>query len=708
MTLEGVGKTVISAFDYKRFRNDNPNKPCRLLFVAHRKEILEQSIETYRAVLKDKNFGELFVGDYKPQDIDHLFISIQTFNLKKFTEYTSKDFYDYIVIDETHHAVAKSYKELLEHYNPKILLGLTATPERLDGKHNELYEIFNNNITSEIRLPEAINRKLLCPFQYFGVTDEVDLDDVKWVRGGYDKKELSILYLSDKVAQKRVEHIVKSIDRYVTDIDEVKGIGFCVSIEHAKFMAREFNKRGIPSISLTSNSEKGEIDRESAKESLKSGKIKFIFTVNLYNEGVDIKFVNTVLFLRPTESLTIFLQQLGRGLRLHESKDYLTVLDFIGHSNKNYSFEDKFKSLLDDRDANLEKEIKAGFSNLPKGCYIQLEKKATEYVLENIKYSLSNKRGLIEKIKRLNDEEKVTLKRFLEKYNLDPQKIYKINKINFSRLCVEAGILKDFDEDIEDVITKSFFKLCYINSIKWIDFLLSILNDEKRRKQIDEEEKIMLKMFNYTIWQDKYSEKFSEDLFYGIKEIDKSKIIKDEMISLLEYQRNKIDFIDKKIELNFTCPLDIHCSYTKDQVLTAIGHKNPKSMREGVYYSEDKKVDILFVTLNKSDKDYSPTTMYKDYSVNNTLFHWQSQSTTSDMSKTGKRYINHKKMGNEILLFVRENKKHKINNKADAYVFLGKVEYVSHSGSRPMNIMYRLEENIPAKFMKKTNKLKLG
>ena len=314
----GTGKTVISALDYKRFRKQNTGEKCRLLFVAHREEILRQSLYTFRAVLKDANFGEMFVGGYRPESIDHLFISVQTFNSQQFNTKTSDDFYDYIIVDEFHHAAAPTYQEILDYYKPKILLGLTATPERMDGK--SILPFFNDRIAAEIRLPEAIDRKLLCPFQYFGVTDNVDLDSLKWTRGGYDKGELTKIYtFSGMAANRRADLIIESIMKYVTDIDSVKGLGFCVSVEHAEFMARYFNDHGIPSMHLTGASSDDE--RRSAKEQLVSGRFRFIFVVDIYNEGVDIPEVNTVIFLRPTESLTIFLQQLGRGLRLAEKRN---------------------------------------------------------------------------------------------------------------------------------------------------------------------------------------------------------------------------------------------------------------------------------------------------------------------------------------------------------------------------------------------------
>ena len=419
----GTGKTVISALDYKRFCKQHPGKPCRLLFVAHREEILKQSLYTFRAVLKDANFGELLVGNYKADSIEHLFISIQAFNSQDFTAKTGADFYDYIVVDEFHHAAAPTYQKLLEYYQPHILLGLTATPERMDGK--SILDYFGGRVAAEIRLPEAIDRKLLCPFQYFGVTDTADLSSLKWRTGGYDKAELSNLYtFSGMVAQRRADLVVNSILKYVTDIDEVKGLGFCVSIEHARFMADYFNTHAIPSIALTGDS--SDEERNTAKQQLVSGEIRFIFVVDIYNEGVDIPEVNTVLFLRPTESLTVFLQQLGRGLRLAENKECLIVLDFIGQANKKYNFEEKFTALLSNTTHSVSREIKEGFVSAPKGCYIQLEKIAAKYVLDNISSSYDRTSGLVARAASFTEDTglPLTLGDFLDYYHLDPRAIY--------------------------------------------------------------------------------------------------------------------------------------------------------------------------------------------------------------------------------------------------------------------------------------------
>jgi superfamily II DNA or RNA helicase len=703
----GTGKTVISALDFKRFRKQNPGKPCRLLFVAHREEILKQSLYTFRAVLKDANFGELFVGSYKPESVDNLFLSIQTFNSQGFTDKTTPDFYDYIVADEFHHAAAPSYKKLLEYYQPKILLGLTATPERMDGK--SILPHFNNRIAAEIRLPEAIDRKLLCPFQYFGVTDNIDLDTLRWSVGGYDKTELSNRYtLSGVAANRRADLVVSSLLKYVTDIDEVKGLGFCVSIEHAQFMCSYFNDHGIPAMYLIGSSPDEE--RQTAKQRLVAGDVRFIFVVDIYNEGVDIPEVNTVLFLRPTESLTIFLQQLGRGLRLAEDKECLTVLDFIGQANKKYNFEDKFAALLSNTTRSVTRELKDGFVSVPKGCYIQLEKKAAKYILDNIRASYGNSAGLVSRIASFTEDNglNLTLGNFLDYYHLDPRAIYKFS--SFSRLCARADVAEDFAEPLEETITKALARFSVLDSRRFIAFLLELLPrlDDVDFTALPDLDKRMLQMFYVTVWGKAVEDWNADEVLDNLYGLADSPVMRAELLELLRYQYNRIDFIDEPVDLDFDCPLDLHCTYTRDQLLVAMDFLKPATVREGVKWLPDKGLDVFFVTLNKADKDYSPTTMYNDYSVSESLFHWQSQSTTAEDSSTGQRYIHHRERGSKVLLFVREFKTDRVTGSAEAYTYLGTASYVKHEGSRPMNITWKLDRPIPAKFLKKTNKLVVG
>lgn len=571
----------------------------------------------------------------------------------------------------------------------------------------EASKVLSKYIAAEIRLPEAIDRKLLCPFQYFGVSDTVDLDGLKWTRGGYDKRELSNIYTINKaVADKRADNIISSLLKYVTDLDDVKGLGFCVSIEHAEYMSNYFSEHNIPSMFLTGDS--SDDDRNSAKKRLVNGEIRFIFVVDLYNEGVDIPEVNTILFLRPTESLTIFLQQLGRGLRLAENKECLTVLDFIGQANKKYNFEDKFAALLSHSTRSVKREIKDGFVSAPKGCYIQLEKKAKEYIFKNINASFGAKAGLITRLQDFVDDSgiELTLKNFVEYYHLDIKAIYKHS--SFSRLCVLAGVKDDFDEDLEPIMTKAFQRICAIDSRRWIKFIFNFFEnlDSISYEALPIIQKRMVQMLQFTIWQKDYEKCGFVDELEGFRKLKSCPNLFRELIELLQYNFDHIDFIDEQANLNFDCPLDVHCTYSRDQLLVGLGFMKPQSVMEGVKYLPDIKSDIFMVTLNKSEKDYSPTTMYSDYSINEWLFHWQSQSTISPETPTGQRYIHHNESGNKLLLFVREFKQDSLG--AAPYTFLGPVNYVNHQGSRPISFTFKLDSPIPAKYLKKTNKLVVG
>ncbi len=700
----GTGKTVLTALDYKRYRAEHRDRPCRLLFVAHRKEILEQSLATFRAVLKDHNFGDLLVGTYRPSGIDALFMSIQSFNAQHFAGKVDPDYYDYIVVDEFHHAAAPSYQELLKYFTPELLVGLTATPERMDGDDILIY--FDNRIAAEIRLPEAVDRQLLCPFQYFCVTDPVRLDKIPWARGGYEKNRLSLLYTAGREAEARADMIACKVLDYVADIEEVKGLGFCVSIDHAAYMASCFNRRSIPSLCLTGQSSPDE--RDTAKERLVKGEIRFIFVVDLYNEGVDIPEVNTVLFLRPTESLTIFIQQLGRGLRKAQGKECLTVLDFIGQANKRYCFEEKFAALLTSTANSVRTEIRNGFVSLPMGCSIQMEKLAARYVLENIRAAYSSVKGLAAAVADFKDDtgKELTFANFLRHYHIDPRKLY--HSSSFSNLCVLAGLRTAYSDVTEKEMLKAMPAFAIQNSRRFLGFVRDMVLDSPASLSIaslSDGEKRMLRMFCLSVSGDGQKEWTGPEMADLLLRISCMPTMLCELKELVSYQLENIDFISEDIDLGFDCPLELHCSYTRDQLLVALDVARPGNVREGVKWIAAHKTDVFMVTLNKSDREYSKTTLYKDYSISSTLFHWQSQSTTSETSETGQRYINHRQRGSSVLLFVREQKTDSLSGKAQAYTFLGEASYVSHQGSHPMSIIWKLDHAIPARFLAKTNKM---
>lgn len=695
----GTGKTIISAFDFRNFvRSGNPH--ARLLFVAHREEILKQSLSRFRVIMRDPNFGDLCIRGVIPPQIDHCFISIQTFNSTRFHSQTTPDYYDYIIVDEFHHAAAASYQTLLQHYQPKILVGLTATPERMDDL--DILGYFDGKIAAEIRLPEAIDRSLLAPFHYFGITDTVDLEDVSWSRGGYDKHTLSERFTGNR---QRAEYIANALNRYVTDIQSVIGLGFCVSIEHAIFMTDTFNEIGIPSGCLTGESDQR--TRNNIQSKLVNGEIRFIFVVDLYNEGVDIPEVNTILFLRPTESMTVFLQQLGRGLRISEGKECLTVLDFVGRQHANYRFDTKFRALTAEGTTPLSEQIKKGVYLLPRGCFITLEKVARETVLSHIERSLLRRNVLVEKVSRFEEDtgKSLTLKGFLEHYNLDMQTLY--TKSSFRGLCAEAGIGEPISPEEEAWMMTIARKIGHINSISFIQYIKEVLlkreiNTNKIQRPGYQSH---LNMLYYSLYSKPIQEIEHSSLLSSFQVLFKHEWMVSEFISILDYLEEKIQFIEKPLDLEFDCGLSLHGYYSRDQIFAGLGHYtpdhwSPKGKREGVVYFSERNLDVFFITLNKSEKYFSTSTMYHDYAINDTLFHWQSQSTTSESSPTGQRYIHHKNRGSQILLFVREF--NKIQNVSQPFLCLGTATYERHSGSRPMSIVWKLDEPIPGGYMKKT------
>lgn len=366
--------------------------------------------------------------------------------------------------------------------------------------------------------------------------------------------------------------------------------------------------------------------------------------------------------------------------------------------------------MLSNTTRSVSREIKDGFVSVPKGCYIQLEKKAAKYILDNIRASYGNTTGLVARVATFAEDSgmELTLANFLDYYHLDPRAIYKFS--SFSRICARADVIEDFEEPLEETLPKAFARLAVIDSRRWISFLLDILPhlDDVNFVTLSDVEKRMMQMFYITVWGKAVEDWNDEEVLDNLYALSDSTVLLSELLELLRYRFEQIDFIDEPVDLGFNCPLDLHCTYTRDQLLVALDFMKPATVREGVKWLPDKQLDVLFVTLNKADKDYSPTTMYNDYSISESLFHWQSQSTTAENSPTGQRYIHHKERGSKVLLFVREFKSDRVTGGAEAYTYLGTANYVKHEGSRPMNITWRLDRPIPAKFLKKTNKLVVG
>ncbi len=697
----GTGKTVISAFDFKNFVRKNSN--AKLLYVAHRKEILQQAQATFQGVLRDNNFGELWVDGFEPEKYDCVFASVQTLNNRIDKLSLSSSFYDFIIIDEVHHITASSYRPILKHFNPKILLGLTATPERMDGE--DILKDFSDTIAAEIRLPEALNRKLLCPFQYFGITDSIDLSQVSWKNGRYLPSELTRIYTQN---DNRVGGIISNLNKYLKDINDVRALCFCVTQEHAQFMAEKFLLAGLKANYLVSNRKQF---REELRKNLKSKEINYLFVVDIFNEGIDIPEIDTVLFLRPTESLTVFLQQLGRGLRLVEGKECLTVLDFVGNSRPEYDYEGKFRALVGKTNTSIQKEVEDDFPHLPLGCSIGLEKKAKGFILQNIRNATSiNINQLLNKIRNYKHQTtlQLTLKNFTNLYHLPLQFIYK--KGNWKRLCVKAEQAEDYpsinEKEIHRAINKKWLSC---NSYSYFQFILLLAKKEFNIDfdLLNEDEKTMCLMLHFDVWQ---NARGFHSLEESVRAIGRNKTLNKELIEVLEVLIDKIDFIEGEIELPFSQPLKLHSRYTREQILAAFGFstfEKKSSNREGVAENKNLNAELLFIDLIKSEKDFSPSTLYEDYAISETIFHWQSQNATSSEKGKGLSYINHHSKGKKVLLFVRERNKDEYNNTM-SYVFLGDGKLIDYYGSKPMNINWELREPMPPYLWKDSAKMAVG
>lgn len=671
----GTGKTVVAGLDFKRmYKSGQVNS---LLFVAHRKEILQQSLVTFRTILRDGSFGELYVDGEHPMQWTHVFASIQSLTQRTLDEFPKNKF-DMIIIDEFHHAAADSYERLLNHFKPGLLVGLTATPERSDGR--PILQWFDNSISAELRLWEAIDRQILCPFHYFGLHDNIDLEarGVTWTRGrGYDVEELSNVYTGNDA---RVALILEQLQRYVANLDQVKGIGFCVSIDHANFMASRFTQAGLTSRAVTSQDTS--LDRQRALNELRNGSVKFIFAVDIFNEGVDIPDVNTILMLRPTESSTVFLQQLGRGLRRAEGKGVLTVLDFVGNQSKEFRFDKKYGALFGKGRRRLQREIDDDFPYLPSGCNFVLDKITKEIVLENIRLSLKvNKAYIATELRNIGN---VGITDFLDLSGLTLSDFYRSGR---SLLALQHEIFGGPEPSVLDQeIAKAIPRILHIDDTDRIAGYSEVLEG----KRFAPTDKYAL-MLAHLIFQSGVDMTDAEDRLEEVR----SSLIVDEMRSVLGLLNRSVSRITKTSSISPDV-LRIHGSYSRAEIFPAFGISLTGAEVSGVRFAKSAKADLAFVTLNKTEEHFSPETMYADTALSSTIFQWESQSSTSSESPTGQRYIKHREVGTSFHLFVREWKNDPESGLTMPFMYFGPADYQSHEGSRPMRIRWKLQFPLPA------------
>ncbi|BCS54163.1 DUF3427 domain-containing protein [Geobacter sp. SVR] len=692
----GTGKTVVAAFDFKRFFEQR-QRQARILFLAHRQEILQQAQATFRNILRDQNFGELQVGPYEATRLEHLFCSVGMLTSRRLWEQVGSDFYDYIVVDEAHHGTASSYRPIFDYFTPQILLGLTATPERMDG--DNVAADFGNRFAAEIRLPEALEEKLLCPFHYFGIADPIAINgDQFWRNGKYDAAALENVYVLDQArARQRVEAIITALHRYEPDVAGLKGIGFCVTIRHAEYMAEQFTQRGIPSAPFVSG-----IDTDQCTtllDQFRNGQITFLFTVDKLSEGVDVPEINTVLFLRPTESLTVFLQQLGRGLRHAPEKDCLTVLDFVGQAHRRYRIDTKLKALLPRHRFSIDKEVEQDFPHLPAGCAIQLDRLSRQYVLENIRENLGRMAVQVpDRLQTFTSEtgQELTFGNFIRYHDYEPEVL--LAKESWSEWKAKAQLAPiPVDPDLAR-LKKALIRAAFINGPQEAELLRQVLA-KLAAGQVTEALALpgsSAMLLYYRIWGDKAEKVRIASLEDAFQRLAANPTICADLDEILAWSLDTTEVAGTAPELPFFVPLELHAQYGNKEIQAAFGRANLESAGQtgvGSFHFADIKTYALLVTFQKTEKEFSPSTMYVDYPISRELLHWESQANTAQHHMDGQNLIHHQEQGYTILVFARGQKRR--NNVTVPFTYLGPVDMVSYESERPIKMVWRLRYPMP-------------
>ena len=649
----GTGKTLLAAFDYQRLATSLGGRP-KLLFVAHRGDILKQSIKAFQAVMRDTDFGELHVGSERAGAWKHVFASIQSLHDAKLSELDPQQF-DVVIVDEFHHAEAPTYLALLKHFKPKQLLALTATPERTDGKN--VIERFGVP-TYELRLWHALDRNLLCPFHYYGVNDDTDLSKVDWAGGRYSDAGLDQEYVDR--GEDRARLVLRELLEKVEDIERMRVVAFCATIRHADFMARFFRDNGLNAQPLHSGV--SALERDDRLRQFRKGELPILCTVDLFNEGIDVPEINTVLFLRPTESATVFIQQLGRGLRNFHDKGALTVLDFVGQQNQKFRMDLRFRAMTGFSRSDLEKSVKSGFPKLPPGCHIRLDRVTEERILKNLREAIpTGTKSLVEELRRMDAAGiPITLRSFLSETGLSVSDLYRKDR-SLSILKKEAGLLPEAHTS-----SRRIASMIHIDDAYRIEQYWQILDGSSSARVCE-------RMLAYTFT--------SSTSLVGMNEDVRDEML--ELLSALELPGSHRPRIAQDL------PFSLHCHYSRNE-LAGPFYDNPEAMRQGTFYAKELGVDIHLVTLQKSERDFSPTTRYADYFVAPDRLHWESQSTTSIQSPAGQRLI--QGIGRH-LFFVRETKDS--DGRATPFMCIGFAKPISSVGEKPIRITWQLEHPVP-------------
>ncbi|TVX99399.1 DUF3427 domain-containing protein [Paenibacillus cremeus] len=713
----GTGKTYLSAFDVKSFAAKT------MLFIAHRDEILESSKDTFRRVFGANDLYGKLTGTVKEGNKPFLFSTVQTLSRDEVLCQYSPDHFDYIVVDEFHHAEAATYKKVLDHFKPKFLLGLTATPERMDGR--DVLALCEHNVVYEIRLRDALEEGLLTPFRYFGLGDPtINYEEIGTQSNGQFIENELVRALN---THERVDYVVDMIHKFGHDGLHMRALGFCASIEHAQYMSQELNQRGFSTGYLTGHDTPEQRQQLIRRLEDDGDPLQIIFTVNIFNEGVDIPKVNLVLFLRPTESATIFIQQLGRGLRKVQGKEYVTILDFIGNYQKSFivplALSGQHNHKAFDRDS-LRVAIETEFADLPDGCFVDLEEVSRKQILEKIE-SIRMDRDLMlmdlynQFRKELGHSPEIedflyfdgapSLHFFVAKYGSWAETKKKMKDLNeFDVRLLENSRLLQIVQRLEkmlpvkwpyeltvlDLAIKKRGTICLDDVLIDLQFRFAVqISRENQAK------KIYRAMEKLAEIQSKHSWSFGsvDNGTFTLSPIVMEMLASDPSIGTYLNERIEYGLSEFRrmyrpgIFFNSSKNVLLYQNYTRNDLIYLFeSDAKEGSWREGVSRVEEHY--LLFINLNKGERT-AEHLMYHDYFIDQQHFHWQSQNATSHDSSVGQNYIHHKDKGIKIHLFVR--KFEKMHGVVLPFTYLGEIDYVSSHGDKPMNITWQLHQPIP-------------
>lgn len=705
ISATGTGKTYLAAFDVKAYH------PKKMLFVVHRKSIALKAMETFQSLIKNKSMG-MFSGNQRDLDKDYIFSTIQTIHKPEYRELFDQNEFEYIIIDEVHKAGAHSYQELIDYFKPKFLLGMSATPERSDDF--DIYKMFDYNIAFEIRLQKAMEYDLLCPFHYYGITDLVIDDQII-----NDKTEFNLL-----VSDLRVDYIIEKIDDYGFSGKKVHGLIFCSRKQEAVELSKIFNERGYKTIALTGDD--SELKRQDAMDRLESDNedgLDYIFTVDIFNEGIDIPKVNQVVMLRPTESAIIFVQQLGRGLRKHEDKEYVVVIDFIGNYEKNFLIPIALSGSLNYNKDNLRRFVEEGSLIIPGASTIQFDEISKKKIYESIdsanfnhikiiKESYFELKGKLGRIPHLSD---------FSKYNaIDVQRIFQNN-----RLGSYHEFLKKYDKD---------YKI-KLNSLeeKYLRFISMKLSSGKR---VQELEAIKLAIEKRThlleylkermkieygvdmtsisietirnILQQNFTTGSAKETFQDAVIIDNDFKISQTFSKLLQnpdFKSQVIEIIDYAIDLYKSeysnkyanTDLCLYKKYTYEDICRLLNwDKGMVALNIGGYYY-DKRTNTLPVFINYDKEEHiSETIKYEDHFINPKIIVAMSKNNRRINDKSMEMFTKAAKRKTQIHLFVRKNKEDKGSKE---FYYLGLIRIINieqeYMTSKPIcKITYQLDKAV--------------